>query len=176
MRSSPDSTGHRRAMEKGPRLGCAIAGAVVRLSENCIADQDSTPAAFRTAGRRAARRALEASNAEILEPFMTLEVTVPTERVGSVLSDLNSSRRGQVLTVGGSDDDDDAGGGPSATHAISTVEARVPLREMIGYSTALRSLTSGEGNFSMEYEGFEPVLSSMAQDEIAQEIQELQEV
>ena len=79
----------------------------------------------------------------VLEPKMTVEVSVPTGRVGDVLSDL-TTRRGTV---------DDVSTGDDSTHAKSMVQAEVPLIEILGYANSLRSLTGGEGAFSAEYKG-----------------------
>ena len=94
---------------------------------------------------------------------MNVEINADSNSAGAILSDLNSSRRASVREVGGgsgSDDDDDG--------ANVAIFANVPLREMVGYSTSLRSLTSGEGSFSMQFIQYDLILSQKIKDEIIQ--------
>ena len=97
---------------------------------------------------------------------MNVEINADSNSAGAILSDLNSSRRASVREVGGGsgsggDDADDDG-------ANVAIFANVPLREMVGYSTSLRSLTSGEGSFSMQFIQYDLILSQKIKDEIIQ--------
>ena len=98
-------------------------------------------------GPSGARMAEEKCKVLLLEPIMRVDVTVPDDNLGSVLGDLNS-RRGWVNNVGSEGHD-------------KTVEAHVPLAELAEYSTTLRSITSGRGNYTMEPEGYQPVPRSI---------------
>ena len=83
---------------------------------------------------------------------MNVEITADASRIGSVLADLNSTRRAIVREVGGEENESNLPG------AYASVFASVPLRELVGYSTSLRSLTAGEGTFSMEFDSYSPVM------------------
>ena len=115
--------------------------------ESEMTSPETLPGAMRAAAANAVTVLLETLNDDgrlvILEPKMTVEVSVPTNRVGDVLSDL-TARRGAV---------DDVATGDDNTHAKSMVHAEVPLIEILGYANSLRSLTGGEGAFSAEYKG-----------------------
>ena len=99
--------------------------------------------AFHIAGSMAFKDAMAKGGAVLLEPIMKVEVTMPEEYMGDVIGDINS-RRGRIEGM------DDIGGG-------KMVKAYVPLSEMFGYSTDLRSRTQGRGNYSMFFEKYEPV-------------------
>ena len=103
--------------------------------------------AFHIAGSLAFKDAMKKSAPVLLEPIMKVEVTMPEEYMGDVIGDINS-RRGRVEGM------DDLGGG-------KIVRAYVPLSEMFGYSTDLRSRTQGRGNYSMFFEKYEPVPKSV---------------
>jgi elongation factor G len=106
-------------------------------------DVDSSTNAFYACGGLAARMAEEQCKPIMLEPIMRVEVTVPDDYLGPVLGDINA-RRGWIGDVG--------------TEGLDKrVIARVPLAELAAYSTTLRSVTSGRGNYSMEPEGYQPV-------------------
>ena len=99
--------------------------------------------AFHIAGSMAFKDAMKKADPVLLEPIMKVEVTMPEEYMGDVIGDINS-RRGQVEGM------DDLGGG-------KIVRAHVPLAEMFGYATDLRSRTQGRGNYSMFFEKYAPV-------------------
>ncbi len=103
----------------------------------------STEIAFKVAGSMAFRAAAQNAGPILLEPIMKLEVSAPEEHVGDVISDVNA-RRGQVLNV-------------EAEPTASMITARVPLAELFGYATALRSLTRGRAHHTMEPSHFEQV-------------------
>ena len=173
-------------LDRGPLLGYAVVGVRVRgeggvppsapthsrcrpparlllqvrvLEERCAVSPDSTAAAVRACTARALSDALLAAGALLLEPSMRVEVVAPDRGsvVGDVLSDLTTTRRGRVREVAPLHLLQAAGGGGGGGPARVAVRADVPLREMVGYSTALRSRTSGEGSFAMEFARYEPV-------------------
>jgi elongation factor G len=108
---------------------------------------DSTEMAFRSAAVMALREAVSAATPTLLEPIMLLEITVPETHLGDVLGDLNG-RRGRVREIQAMDD-------------LQVVQADVPLAEVFGYATSLRSLTKGRASYTMEPQAFEPVPASM---------------
>jgi elongation factor G len=108
---------------------------------------DSTEMAFRSAAVMALRAAVSDAAPILLEPVMKLEIETPEEHLGDVLGDLNS-RRGSVRNIAAGND-------------LQVVQADVPLAEVFGYSTSLRSLTKGRASYTMEPQAFEPVPASM---------------
>jgi elongation factor G len=130
---------------RGPLLGYPVIRAKVWIDGKGTRLGPETPlAAVRAATARALNAALKASGAQLLEPCMAVEVSLPEGPcVGEVCSDLSGNRRGHIVEVG--------------TSGRAFVKARVPLRSMVGYSTALRSRTRGEGTFSMEFTDYEHV-------------------
>jgi elongation factor G len=127
----------------GGRRGAQIQGVRATVVDGKMHDVDSSANAFYACGGLAARMAEEACTPILLEPVMRVEVTVPDDYLGNVLGDLNS-RRGLIVEVGDEGQD-------------KRIISRVPLAELAAYSTTLRSLTSGRGNYSMEPEGYQPV-------------------
>ena len=110
-------------------------------------DTDSTEVAFRSAAVMALRDAVGNSSPVLLEPIMLLEIETPEEHLGDVMGDLNS-RRGKIREI-------------KATNDLQVVQADVPLAEVFGYATSLRSLTKGRASYSMEPQAFEPVPPNM---------------
>lgn len=143
-------SGARGSLKRG-RLGpYALANLtchILDVDSEMMTSPDTLPGAMRAAAANAVATLLETLKNDgrlvVLEPKMTVEVSVPTGRVGDVLSDL-TVRRGTV---------DDVATGDDNTHAKSMVRAEVPLIEILGYANSLRSLTGGEGAFSAEYKG-----------------------
>jgi elongation factor G len=150
--------GIREICEQGTELKLPIVGVKARLVDGKYHDVDSSEMAFRTAGNIAVREALAQLGFVILEPLMKLEVTCPDEHTGAVIGDLNSRR--MVI--------EDLGQAPGN---VRTIRGKVPIAEMFQYSTTLRSLTQGRGNFSMEPAEYQPVPRSL-QDVIVKEIKE----
>jgi elongation factor G len=111
------------------------------LVEEVRKDGDSSPGAFRACAAHALVSAMKDANPRLLEPVMRVEVIAPDASVGQVLSDLTVARRAAVKDV-------DANVTSSSRHVI---HADVPLSALLGYATALRSVTQGEGSFSMEF-------------------------
>ena len=122
---------------KGPLIGFPIVGVEVHLSDGAYHDVDSSYMAFKIAAMAAMREVYQKAKPTVLEPIMKLETTVPEEYQGSASGQINQ-RRG-VIT------------GTTSIEGNATIEAEVPLTEMFGYSTDLRSATKGNGEFSMEF-------------------------
>lgn len=144
--------GCRGALQRGPLKSVAMANMTCHIeaidAEGGLSQMKSLPGAMRAAAANAVASTLSdnASSCTVLEPTMLAEITLPNDLVGSVLSDL-TSRRG---TVG------DVLVGEETTHSKTLVRADVPLVEILGYASSLRSLTGGEGVFSAEYKGHSP--------------------
>ncbi|WP_406715594.1 elongation factor G [Streptomyces althioticus] len=134
--------GCRDALAEGPLGGHPVTGLRVTLTDGSTHVKDSSDTAFRTAGRFGLRDALRACAMVLLEPVAEVTVTVPQEAVGSVLGDL-AARRGRVS-------------GSVARAGASVVTATVPLAELIGYATRLRSRTQGRGTFTTRPTGYAP--------------------
>ncbi|RKN06326.1 elongation factor G [Streptomyces radicis] len=134
--------GCRDALAEGPLGGHPVTGLRVTLTDGATHPQDSSEMAFRTAGRFALREALRASAMVLLEPVVEVTVTVPEDAVGGVLGDL-AARRGRVS-------------GSAARAGTALVTATVPLAELFGYATRLRSRTQGRGTFTTRPTGYAP--------------------
>ncbi|MGW2658810.1 elongation factor G [Streptomyces sp. NPDC001478] len=132
--------GCRDALAEGPLGSHQVTGLRVTLTDGATHAKDSSEMAFRTAGRLALREALRASAMVLLEPVAEVTVTVPDESVGGVLGDL-AARRGRVS-------------GSAARAGAAVVTATVPLAELFGYATALRSRTQGRGTFTTRAAGY----------------------
>ena len=127
------------AFTEGPLVGCAVEGVKVVLLDGAAHSVDSSDQAFRTCMATAVRTTMRQANASILEPVMTVEIDVPAEFQGTVVGGINR-RMGLIQN---SDMNDDG--------SSIKLSADVPLANMFGYSTELRSQTQGKGEFSMEY-------------------------
>lgn len=134
------------AMAAGP-LGFPVVDLRFTLLDGSYHEVDSSEQAFRACAAQGLREALRRVGTILLEPVMHVEATVPGELVGPVVGDL-SARRGKLL-------------GLENKGAVSVVIARAPLAELFGYATALRSLTSGRGTFTMRFERYEKVPESL---------------
>ena len=131
--------GSEDAFVEGALVGCEVEGVRVVLEDGAAHAVDSSDQAFRTCMANAVRDTMKKANPSILEPVMTVEVQVPSEFQGTVVAGLNK-RMGMILS---SDMNDDGSG--------ITILADVPLANMFGYSTEIRSQTQGKGEFTMEY-------------------------
>lgn len=138
------------AVDSGPLAGYPITDIKVCLIDGSSHDVDSSEMAFRIAGSFALREGMEKGSAILLEPIMKVEAIVPEEYLGDVLGQL-SSRRGMIMGTEMR---------PGNAHAA---KATVPLSEMFGYATEIRSATQGRGVFSMEFEHYAPVPKSVAE-------------
>ncbi|MEV0785694.1 elongation factor G [Streptomyces sp. NPDC050423] len=136
------AAGCRDALVEGPVGGHPVTGVRVTLTDGATHPKDSSEPAFRTAGRFALREALRACAMVLLEPVAEVTVTVPDDAVGGVLGDL-AARRGQVS-------------GSTARPGTAVITATVPLAELFGYATRLRSRTQGRGTFTTRATGYAP--------------------
>ncbi|MFI6851357.1 elongation factor G [Streptomyces sp. NPDC050416] len=134
--------GCRDALAEGPLGGHPVTGLRVTLTDGATHVKDSSDTAFRTAGRLGLREALRACAMTLLEPVVEVTVTVPEDAVGGVLGDL-AARRGRVT-------------GSVARAGAAVVTATVPLAELFGYATRLRSRTQGRGTFTARPTGYAP--------------------
>ena len=135
--------GIEEAAQAGILGGFPVLGVHANVYDGSYHEVDSSEMAFHSAGSMAFKEAMQKASPVLLEPIMKVEVTMPEEYMGDVIGDINS-RRGRIEGM------DDIGGG-------KLVKAYVPLAEMFGYSTDLRSKTQGRGNYSMFFEKYEPV-------------------
>ena len=142
--------GVKEAIEKGVLAGYPLVDLEVTLYDGSFHEVDSSEAAFKIAGSIALQEAAKRAQPILLEPIMKLEVTIPQEYFGDVLGDINS-RRGKIL------DTFDRG-------QQKVIRAHVPLAEMFGYATTLRSLTQGRGVFTMEFDHYQKVPDNIAQE------------
>ena len=139
--------GIQDAMKAGILCGYPVVGVAADVYDGSYHEVDSSELAFHIAGSMAFKDAMRKGDAVLLEPIMKVEVTMPEEYMGDVIGDI-SSRRGKIEGM------DDVGGG-------KIVKGFVPLSEMFGYSTDLRSKTQGRGNYSMFFERYEQVPTSI---------------
>ncbi|WP_457644745.1 elongation factor G [Persephonella sp.] len=144
--------GIQEAMQSGVVAGYPMIGVKATLFDGSFHEVDSSEIAFKIAGSMAFREAAKKANPVLLEPIMLVEVDTPEEYMGDVMGDL-SKRRGKIL-------------GSEKKGTTMTIKAEVPLAEMFGYATDLRSLTQGRATFSMVFEKYEEVPKNIA-DEIA---------
>jgi len=135
--------GIRDSMESGPVAGYPVTGLKVTLLDGSYHEVDSSELAFRVAGSTALRDAVRAASAVLLEPVMDVEVVVPEQYMGDVLGDL-TSRRGRI-------------GGMDQRAELTVIDAEVPLAEMFGYATDLRSKTQGRASYTMQFARYEQV-------------------
>ncbi len=135
--------GFRSSLDKGRLIGFPVIGMKIEVNDGASHSVDSSEMAFQAAARGAFREFYGRARPQILEPIMKLSVEGPTEFQGSILKTI-MQRRGQVI-------------GSTEEAGFSTVDAEVPLSEMFGYATDLRSMTQGKAEFSMEFEKYAPV-------------------
>jgi elongation factor G len=131
------------AMSRGPLLGYAVVDVEIRLLDGGYVEGDSTPMSFRAATAMGLMEALEKATPRLLEPVMKVEIEVPEDFTGHVVSDLNG-RRGRILGMG-------------PRRGLQVVDSEVPLAEMVGYATALRSSTQGRASYSMHFSQYAEV-------------------
>ena len=145
--------GIEEAAKAGILGGFPVLGVHANVYDGSYHEVDSSEMAFHIAGSMAFKEAMKKGSAVLLEPIMRVEVTMPEEYMGDVIGDINS-RRGRIEGM------EDIGGG-------KMVKGFVPLAEMFGYSTDLRSKTQGRGNYSMFFEKYEPVPKSVQEKVLA---------
>jgi elongation factor G len=145
--------GLREALQNGPIAGYPVVDVDVALYDGSYHDVDSNEMAFKLAASMGFKAGCRAAGAYLLEPAMKVEVEIPEEYMGDVIGDLNR-RRGQVS-------------GMEDSHGVKVVTATVPLAEMFGYSTDLRSSTQGRGTYSMVFDHYAEVPNNVSEEIIA---------
>ena len=149
----PIDQGIREAMTTGVLAGYPMDDVKIELYDGSYHDVDSSEMAFKIAGSMAFKDAAGRANPVLLEPVMRVEVVVPEEYMGDVIGDL-TSRRGHIQSM-------ESRGGSQV------INSRVPLSEMFGYATDLRSRTQGRGSYSMHFDRYEPAPASVSQEVVA---------
>jgi elongation factor G len=149
----PVDEGIKEALTRGVLAGYPIDDVRIELYDGSYHEVDSSEMAFKIAGSMAFQDAAKKAKPVLLEPMMRVEVVVPKEHLGSVMGDL-SSRRGQIQSQ------EDRGG-------TTIVNARVPLSEMFGYATDLRSSTQGRATYSMHFDRYEQAPSNVSEEVVA---------
>lgn len=143
----PVDQGIQEALQSGIIAGYPVLDVKVTLYDGSYHEVDSSEMAFKIAGSMAIKDALKKASPTLLEPMMKVEVTTPEEYMGDVIGDLNS-RRGRIE-------------GMELDNGAQHVRAFVPLSEMFGYATSLRSNTQGRANYSMQFDHYDPVPNSI---------------
>ena len=147
---NPTEKGVRESLDKGVLAGFPLVDIKVTLYDGSYHEVDSSEIAFKIAGAMALQEASKRAKLVLLEPIMKLEIITPEKFMGESTGDL-ASRRGQILSMS------DRG-----AIGLKIINAKVPLSEMFGYATTLRSLTEGRGTFTMEFDHYEPVPANVA--------------
>jgi elongation factor G len=145
----PAQDGIQEAMESGVLAGYPMVDIKVQIYDGSYHEVDSSEMAFKVAGSMAFRDGAQKGDPVLLEPIMEVEVVVPEEYTGDVIGNL-SARRAEIE------------GMELRTDGIQSIRARVPLAEMFGYATALRSMSQGRGTFTMEFNHYAPVTKEIA--------------
>jgi len=146
---NPVENGMREASESGPMAGFPVVDVKVTLVDGSYHDVDSSEMAFKIAGSMAFKDAVKSAGPILLEPIMSVEVVVPEQFMGDVIGDLNS-RRGKIQ-------------GMESRGGFQVVAAHVPLANMFGYSTDLRSKTQGRATYTMQFSHYEQVPNSVTE-------------
>ncbi|PID26515.1 MAG: elongation factor G [Candidatus Cloacimonadota bacterium] len=141
--------GIQEALQSGVLGGYEVVDIEVELYDGSYHEVDSSEMAFKIAGSVAIKKALSKAGSTLLEPYMKVEVTVPEDYLGDVMGDINS-RRGKLE-------------GMEAEFGVQIIRAYVPLGEMFGYATDLRSKSQGRGNYTMQFDHYEKVPTSIAE-------------
>ncbi|MGB3653184.1 MAG: elongation factor G [Rivularia sp. (in: cyanobacteria)] len=149
----PVEQGMKETIQSGIIAGYPLIDVKATLVDGSYHDVDSSEMAFKIAGSMAIKEAVMKASPVLLEPMMTVEVEVPEEFLGDVMGDLNS-RRGQIEGMG-------------SEQGLAKVTSKVPLAEMFGYATDIRSKTQGRGIFSMQFRNYEEVPRNVAEAIIA---------
>jgi elongation factor G len=149
---APIEAGVREAMETGVLAGYEMVDVAVVLEDGSYHDVDSSEMAFKIAGSMAFKDACKKANPKLLEPIMRVEVVVPEDYMGTVIADLNS-RRGQLQ-------------GRESRAASEIINVQVPLAEMFGYATEIRSRTQGRGSFTMHFSHYAQAPANVSEEVI----------
>lgn len=153
----PINKGAKEALENGVLAGYPMVDVMVTLYDGSFHEVDSSEAAFKIAGSMAVQEAVKRANPVILEPIMKVVVTTPEQFMGDVVGDINS-RRGMIKEI------NDRGEGNAR---VKEIEAEVPLANMFGYATQMRSMTQGRASYSMEFGHYNEVPKNVADEIIA---------
>ncbi len=148
---TPVEKGVKEALDKGVVAGFPVVDMQVTLYDGSYHEVDSSEIAFKIAGAMALQEAIKRAKPILLEPIMKVEIIVPDSFMGEATGDI-SSRRGQINSIN-----------DRSPMNLKVIDARVPLSEMFGYATSVRSLTEGRGTFNMEFDHYEPVPNSMVE-------------
>jgi len=151
---TPIERGAKEALENGVISGFPLVDVKVTVYDGSFHDVDSSEAAFKIAGSLAVQEAVKRAKPIILEPIMKVEVTTPEQFMGDAVGDLNA-KRGQIQEM------EDRGEGNAR---VKVIKATVPLASMFGYATALRSMSQGRANYSMEFDHYEEVPRNVAEE------------
>jgi elongation factor G len=142
--------GFKQCLAKGPKMEFPVTGIKVVIDDGASHAVDSSDMAFLAAARGAFRQAYHGANPVIHEPMMKVSVELPSQFQGTVMGSLNQ-RRGMIV-------------GSQEEGVMCVIDAQVPLAEMFGYSTVLRSLTQGQAQFTMEFATYKQVPKSIAEE------------
>ena len=148
---NPVEKGVREALDKGVLAGFPLVDLQVTLYDGSYHDVDSSEIAFKIAGAMALQEAVKRAKLALLEPIMKLEIITPDKFMGESTGDL-ASRRGQISSIN-----------DRSPLNLKVIDSKVPLAEMFGYATALRSLTEGRGTFTMEFDHYEVAPNNITQ-------------
>jgi elongation factor G len=149
----PIEQGIREAMENGPLAGYPLSGIEVELYDGSFHDVDSSEIAFKIAGSMAFQDASKKAKPVLLEPVMAVEVVTPDEYMGEIIGDL-TSRRGRVQHM-------------EPRGHVQVISCKVPLSEMFGYATDVRSLSQGRASYTMQFSAYEQAPKSVAEEVVA---------
>ena len=150
----PVARGIREALQGGILAGFSVVGVKAMLVDGAYHEVDSSEIAFKIAGSMCAKEGVQKAAPALLEPTMKVEVVAPDAYTGALVGDI-SARRGTV------------NGMETRNRQITSIRANIPLGEMFGYATTLRSLTQGRGNFTMEFDRYHPAPQSVAEGVLA---------
>ena len=149
----PIEQGIKEALENGPLAGFPVTGVEVDLYDGSFHDVDSSEIAFKIAGSMAFQDASKKARPVIMEPIMAVEVVTPEDYMGAVVGDI-TSRRGRIQSM-------------EARGNAQVISARVPLSEMFGYSTDLRSMSQGRANYTMQFAAYEQAPKNVSEEIVA---------
>ena len=149
----PIEQGIKEALENGPLAGFPVTGVEVDLYDGSFHDVDSSEIAFKIAGSMAFQDASKKARPVIMEPIMAVEVVTPEDYMGAVVGDI-TSRRGRIQSMEGRGN-------------AQVINARVPLSEMFGYSTDLRSMSQGRATYSMQFAAYEQAPKNVSEEIVA---------
>ncbi|GMU67657.1 MAG: elongation factor G [Acidobacteriota bacterium] len=149
----PIEQGIREALENGPLAGYPISGIEVELYDGSFHDVDSSEVAFKIAGSMAFQDASKKAKPVLLEPVMSVEVVTPEEYMGDIIGDL-TSRRGRVQHM-------------EPRGSVQVISCKVPLAEMFGYATDVRSLSQGRASYTMQFAAYEQAPKNVSEEIVA---------